>query len=103
MIIQEKIKLIKTIVNQKLNITEYYDLLEKMGDIKYNYNDYMITAPINTDEELKRLDNSDYELCTALLTMLLREERFSEGSFERRLNDGQVDAVLERMIKVLSC
>jgi hypothetical protein len=61
----------------------------------------MITAPINADEELKRLDNADYELCTALLTMLLREDRFSEGSFERRLYAGQVDDILERMLKVL--
>ncbi len=98
---QEKIERIKNILGQKSDLTQYHNLLEEMGDMKYDYNDYMTTAPINADEELKRLDNAEYELCTALLTMLLREERFSEGSFERRLNAGQVDAILERMLKVL--
>ena len=98
---QEKKELIRNIVGQKASLSQYYNLLEEMGDMKYDYNDYMITAPINADEELKRLDNADYELCTALLTMILREERFSEGSFDRRLNVGQVDAVLERMLKGL--
>ena len=101
MTIQEKNERIKNILCRKSELTQYYNLLEEMGDLKYDYNDYMITAPINADEELKRLDNADYELCTVLLTMLLREERFLEGSFERRLNAGQVDAILERMLKVL--
>ena len=101
LITQEKIERIKNILGRKLDLTQYYNLLEEMGDMKHDYNDYMITAPINADEELKRLDKADYELCTALLTMLLREERFFEGSFERRVNLGQVDVILERMLKVL--
>ena len=44
----------------------------------------------------------DNELCTALLTMLLREDHFSNGSFERRFADGQVLPVLVRMKDVLS-
>lgn len=102
MTIQEKKERIKNMLGKKSSLPQYYDLLEEMGDMKYDYNDYMITAPINVDEELKRLTNEDYELCTALLTMLLREDHFSEGSFERRLNAGQVDAVLERMLNLLS-
>ena len=31
----------------------YYDLLEKVGKIVFNYRDFMTTSPINCDEELK--------------------------------------------------
>lgn len=81
--------------------TYYYDALEKLGDLKANYGDYMVTEPINCDEELKRLPEADYELCTALLTMLLREDHFSNGSFERRCRSGQVKPIIERMISLL--
>ena len=33
----------------------YYKLLKDMGDLKINYGDYMITEPINCDEEMKWL------------------------------------------------
>lgn len=80
----------------------YADLLKTMGDLKTNYGDYMITEPIDCKEELKRVPGADYELCTALLTMLLREDHFSNGSFDRRFADGQVLPVLVRMKEVLS-
>ena len=63
--------------------------------------DYMTTAPINCDEELKRLPEADYELCTALLTMLLREDYFSNGSFMKRYEAGQVKMILDRMLELL--
>ena len=80
----------------------YADLLKTMGDLKTNYGDYMITEPIDCNEELKRVPGADYELCTALLTMLLREDHFSNSSFDRRFADGQVLPVLVRMKDVLS-
>lgn len=76
----------------------YYDLLERMGDLKRNYWDYMSTEPINCDVELKRLPEADYDLCAALLTMLLREDHFSNGALRERYEAGQVDAILCRMI-----
>ena len=60
----------------------------------------MITEPINCDEELGRVQDADYELCTALLTMVLKES-LSEGAFERRFSEGQVRLVLERMAEIL--
>lgn len=56
--------------------SRYIKLLENLGDLKINYGDYMITEPIDCNEELKRISGADYELCTALLTMLLREDHF---------------------------
>ena len=79
----------------------YYDLLERMGDLKRNYWDYMSTEPINCDIELRRLPEADYDLCAALLTMLLREDYFSNGALRERYKAGQVDAILQKMIALL--
>lgn len=99
----EKIRMIQGILELKDPRENLYtDLLKTMGDLKTNYGDYMITEPIDCNEELKRVSGADYDLCTALLTMLLREDHFSNGSFDRRFADGQVLPVLERMKVVLS-
>ena len=99
----EKIRKIQGILELKDSRGDLYvDLLKIMGDLKTNYGDYMITEPIDCDEELERIPRADYELCTVLLTMLLREDHFSNGSFERRFADGQVLPVLVRMKDVLS-
>lgn len=95
----QKIQEVLELKNPKENL--YADLLKIMGDLKNNYGDYMITEPIDCDEELERISKADYELCTALLTMLLRENHFSNGSFERRFAEGQVLPVLVRMKHVL--
>ena len=81
---------------------KYYELLEKMDDMKYDYHSYATTEPIDCDKELKCIPTADYELCTALLTMILREDHFSNGSFEIRQEKGQVDAILNRMIETLT-
>lgn len=92
---------------QKLNCEDvfcvdyFYDVLENCNALKTNYHEYMTTAPINCDEELIRLSTADYDLCCALLTMLLREDHFSNGSFERRQRCGQVKPIIERIIKLL--
>ena len=99
----EKIRRIQGILELKDPREDLYaDLLKTMGDLKTNYGDYMITEPIDCNEELKRVSGADYELCTALLTMMLREDHFSNGSFDRRFADGQVLPVLVRMKDVLS-
>lgn len=53
-------------------------------------------------KELQRVKNADYELCTALLTAILREDHFSNGSFERRQRAGQIDEILKRMVAELN-
>lgn len=98
---QDKIKAIQAVLSHPGNESVYYDLLEQLGDLKVNYSDYMVTEPINCNEELQRVPTADYELCTALLTALLREDHFSNGSFERRKQAGQVDSLLERMVETL--
>ena len=70
----EKLKKIQLLLNQKnLYEDQYERLLAATGDWKSNYTDYLITEPIDLVEELKRVPEADYELCTALLTMLVKK------------------------------
>ena len=98
----EKILAIQYAIDHPSTEELYYDLLERMGDLKTNYYDYMTTEPINCDMELRRLPDADYDLCAALLTMLLREDHFSNGALRVRYEAGQVDAILYRMITLLN-
>ena len=80
---KEKRQLLQNLIDaDALSVISYYETLENTGDMKYNYGDYLITEPIDCDMELARLKDADYELCCVLLTMLLREDHFSNGSFE---------------------
>ncbi len=98
----EKKKLLQQLeANRIFRETVYYEALEQLGDLKTNYSDYMVTEPINCNEELKRIPEADYDLCAALLTMLLREDHFSNGSFERRCRAGEVQPIIDKMISLL--
>ena len=97
----EKILAIQHAIDHPNTEELYYDLLDCMGDLKSNYYDYMTTEPINCEIELNRLPAADYDLCAALLTMLLREDHFSNGALRERYEAGQVDAILYRMIALL--
>ena len=83
----EKLKKIQLLLNQKnLYEDQYERLLAATGDWKSNYTDYLITEPIDLVEELKRVPEADYELCTALLTMLVKEE-IPENAFDKTFVD----------------
>lgn len=86
---------------EERRVEEFYRILETTGDLKSNYGDYLITGPINCDEELERVDSADYELCAALLTMLLREDYFCNGTFAQRYASGEVAKVILHMIELL--
>lgn len=98
---KEKIILIQNVIDNPGSEAIYYKLLEDMDDLKTNYSEYLTTEPICCDEELERLPTADYELCTALLTMVLREDHFCNGSFIRRYEAGQVKMILDRMLELL--
>lgn len=100
---QEKLRILTNLQNKEnIHVDLYYETLEQTGDIKYHYYDYLITEPVHCEKELERLPNADYDLCCALLTMLLREDHFSNGSFDERYKNGQVQPILQRMINLLS-
>lgn len=97
-----KIMQLKCLLEEK-EAEKCYKILETIGDLKTNYGDYLITEPINCDEELKRVESADYELCSALFTMLLREDHFCNGMFTQRQVAGQVRIIILRMIEILEC
>ena len=100
--LEEKIELFQKLNSREsLHVDVFYDVLEQCDALKTNYHDYMKTAPINCNEELLRLSNADYDLCCALLTMLLREDHFSNGSFAKRQREGHVKPIINRIIKLL--
>ena len=99
---QEKRQILQNLINADFTSeSHYYEALENIGDMKYNYGDYMITEPIDCNKELERLPGADYDLCCALLTMLLREDHFCNGSFEKRHRAGKVQPILDRMVALL--
>ena len=79
------------------NFDWYYDQLESLDMLVYNYGSYMITEPLNVDEELRRVFDADFDLCRALLTLLFREDHFNNGSFDTRVARGDVKLIVERM------
>ena len=98
----QKIALLKSLSSDRiLSESFFYEVLEECGDLKLNYSEYASTHPIDCDRELLRLPTADYDTCCALITMLLREDHFSNGSFARRQRAGQVKAIVDRMITLL--
>ena len=99
----EKIWLLSQEPPQPCCLVDYYQgLLERMGDLICNYGDYLVTEPINSDEELKRVSTADYELCCALFTMLFREDHFAQyGCFDNRYANGDVKPIISRMVELL--
>ena len=98
----QKIALLQTLSSDRiLHADLFYDILEECGDLKFNYYDYATTHPIDCRQELRRLPTADYDTCCALLTMLLREDHFSNGSFGERQRNGEVKPIVDRMISLL--
>lgn len=100
---KEKIQLLKAELPKVCCLADYYqDLLNKLGGIKRNYADYMTNEPVDCDAELKRIETANFDLCCALLTLLLREDHFAQyGCFDNRYKDGDVQKIIDRMIVVL--
>lgn len=98
----QKISLLKPLSSDRVLRAElFYEVLEECGDLKFNYHEYASTHPIDCRQELLRLPTADYDTCCALLTMLLREDHFSNGSFEERQRKGQVKPIVDRMLSLL--
>jgi len=77
------------------------EALERQKWLKYNYLDYLGEEPMNVELQLRKTPNADFELCCVLLTLLLREEHFCMGTFSKRVQEGSVNTILDRMLEVL--
>ena len=98
----QKVALLRTLCSDRILRAElFYDILEECGVLKFNYHDYTTTRPIDCKQELLRLPTADYDTCCALLTMLLREDHFSNGVFDERQQNGEVRPIVDRMVTLL--
>lgn len=69
--------------------------MEQLGIYKKNCNDYLVTEPVDIRKELERIPEADYELCSALLSVLVRQADFLSYLAEIR-------QTIDRMIFLLS-
>lgn len=100
---EQKIERLEELFNPTETLVDFYtEILDEVGALKYDYYDYLVSDPIDISSELCRIPTADFDLCGALITMLLREDHFSNGSFEDRFESGQVKPVIKRMIDLLS-
>jgi hypothetical protein len=62
---QKKIKIYKALDPSKGHVDTFIDALKKTGDIKFNYEKYMTTAPVDAEKELLRTGTADYDTACA--------------------------------------
>jgi hypothetical protein len=60
----------------------------------------MTTRPISLDEEMNHLDNANYAFSRALLTAIMREDYFENGSLMERIKTGDLVKVMKRLKKL---
>lgn len=97
---EEKIEKLRKLLSH-FNDISCLETLQSISALKNHCDEYLTTSPINCDLELERLDNADFDLCAALLTMLLREDHFCEGMLGKRMAAGQIEPIILRMIALL--
>lgn len=100
----KKIEALKELLNvrqdtERYPVEIYHDVLENINALIYNYTDWLDDQ--NVDEQLKKLGKADYNLACALMTLVLREDYWTNGSFDKRLEAGEVTHIIEKMIAEL--
>lgn len=77
--------------NRRSPFEEYYDALESINALVYNYPDWFDDKDV--DEQLNKLDKADYNMACALMTLVLREDYWKNGAFDRRYHAGEVTPI----------
>lgn len=104
----EKAKLLQDYKDNNLkDVIKCVDTLDEMGDLKGNYWEILKLQEIESlnqfDDAVEKYAESDnYDELAALLTFLTREEAVDIGAFQERANKGDVEKVVDRMIKILN-
>lgn len=60
----------------------------------------MITEPVDFQKELNRVPEADYDVCCALLTMIVQKKENQDELFESYVYNSDVIRILNRMIKL---
>ncbi|MGM0395682.1 MAG: DUF6508 domain-containing protein, partial [Bacillota bacterium] len=65
-----------------------------------DYASNLTTKPIHIEEEMKKIDDADYVISRAILTAILREDHFTNGSLIERIENGDLLRVLKKLKKL---
>ena len=100
---KEKIEKLKRINAKIMHSNAIAQDLEKIGAYKTNYRDYLLSSTaVDYEAEMARVPEADYDTVCAIFTMLTREALFcGEKFFKKHVDNGDVDALLTRMITLL--
>lgn len=105
---EEKIKLLKDFKNNNLkDVGKCVETLSEMGDLRGDYAEILkweeFKGPDEFDKAVEKYaESDDYDVLSALLTFLTREETVDFGAFAERVEKGDVGKVVDRMITILS-
>lgn len=99
-----KTEALKKLLNLRCDVERYpveiyCDVLENINALIYNYPDWLDDQ--NVDKQLKKLDKADYNFACVLMTLVLREDYWINGAFDKRLKAGEVTPIIEKMITEL--
>lgn len=76
---------------------EFYETLITSEFIDYDYSTHLSEGPIIIDEEIRKIKNADFIFAKAMLTAIMREDHFCNGSFEKRVANGDVYQVIRKL------
>lgn len=79
---------------------DFLKSLHQSGLMDSQYYDHMTTRPICIDEEMQQLANADYSFIRALLTAIVREDYYENGSLTKRIKNGDLAKVLKKLKKL---
>ena len=91
-------------------LSDVFDTLEKIGDLKVNYDEILrdatakwkVGGPSIFDIAISEyLETGNYDEVAAVLTFLTREDKGEPGAFKRRSKNGEIKKVIDRMIQLL--
>lgn len=82
---------------KELPIYKFCDELYKMNCMLSNYYDYLEYEPMDVDKEMQRIDTVDFVTAFAILTMVFREDYFCNGAIIRRVEDGTLDEIINKI------
>lgn len=80
-------------------VETYCTVLEEINALTFNYAEWL--GELDVDKQLKKVPKADYNLACAIITMILREDYWTNGKFKERLSAGEVRCVIEKMTSEL--
>ena len=106
MTFEEKQNIRKKILTKYLDYNEYSKsslfkfpmLLLNFEIFDYSYEEKMLTSPIDYEAELNRLNNADYELAMALLSMQIARYMGNYDELIAHYSKGEFTPIIEKVI-----